>query len=93
MVSRMQEPHPNTRQDRTRTKDVDILSILILHYNILLDSLHYTKSSLEILVENFRWHVHHFQCLAAENCACGTENLLLKTQVSKDLYSDVQLII
>ena len=41
--------------------NVDILSILILHCNIiLLDSLHYEKSALtEFLAEAFQCHVHH----------------------------------
>ena len=45
---------------------VDILSIWILHYIILLDSLLYAKSSFiwDFLTEAFQYHVHHFQCSA-----------------------------
>jgi hypothetical protein len=33
-------------------------------YVILLYSLHYAKYSLKFLAEAFRYHVHHYQCLA-----------------------------
>jgi hypothetical protein len=65
----------------------------VIHYYI-----HFTMQilhSFEFLVEAFRCHVHHFQCLAVpsnENDAYYTEKRPLKTQMTI-LHSEVNLII
>ena len=48
------------------SKAADILSILILHCNILYYEIHFTMQNLyllEFLAEAFQRHVYHFQCL------------------------------
>ena len=37
--------------------------ILFYYFIILLDSLHYAKSSHEFLAEAFQYHVNYYQCL------------------------------
>ena len=68
---------------------------------IYIIKIHFTMQNLhllEILSEDFRYHVPYFQCLAIpvppgiNNGAHGTEKLL-KTEVSEILHSEVNLIV
>ena len=69
--------------------------ILILNYNILLDSLHFVK----FLAEAFQCQVDHYQCLVVpglssnENGAHVTEKLCWKHNWVNILHSEVNLII
>ena len=74
------------------TQSVDVLSILILHYNTLLHSLHSSKSSLTWVFSRTFWvpcapwrsRWNWLRPPSHDNGAHGTEKFLLKTEVSGD---------